>query len=191
MVSQTPTYINLQYFFNLVYHFFYGGPSSIGLERIMFWVFIGALIAILISLILSALIVYVIYRTERIRQEYKIAQVDKEAASTKEVAPDRNRDWDKIIKYLESDSPSDWKLAILEADSMLDKLVKKMNYPGESLGERLQAIEPSDFTTLNDAWEAHKVRNKIAHEHSFNLTKREVKRIIGLYENVFEEFDYI
>lgn len=191
MTLDPATYINLQYFFNLIYRFFYEGPVLSNREEIMFWIFIGAIIAILISLVLVALIVYVLYRTERLKQEEKLAKIDEEAAKEDDPRPDRNRDWDKIIKYLESDSPSDWKLAILEADSMLDKLVKRMNYPGESMGERLQAVEPSDFLTLNDAWEAHKIRNKIAHEHSFNLTKREVKRVIGLYEKVFEEFEYI
>lgn len=191
MTSSLPTYLNLQYFFNLIYRAVFLGPTLATNEKFIFWIFVGAMIAILISLILIGLIIYVVVRTERLRQEKKMASVDKEAAALKTVVPDRNRDWDKIMKYLESDSPSDWKLAILESDSMLDKLVKRMNYPGESLGERLQAIEPSDFTTLNEAWEAHKVRNKIAHDHSFDLTKREVKRIVGLYEKVFEEFDYI
>ena len=102
-----------------------------------------------------------------------------------------NREWQKITDYLSSSNPSDWKLAILEADTLLDILVKKMGYDGENLGERLKKVEPSDFLTLNAAWEAHKVRNAIAHEAGYELSEREAKRVIKLFESVFEEFEYI
>ncbi len=102
-----------------------------------------------------------------------------------------NVEWLRVQKALESDNPADWKLAIIEADTMLDSVVARMGYPGGNLGERLKAIEPSDFTTLNEAWEAHKVRNTIAHEGNYELTKREVIRVVNLYEKVFREFDCI
>ena len=42
--------------------------------------------------------------------------------------------------------------------------------------------------TLNDAWEAHKVRNRIAHDGAdFVLTKRMVDETINRYLRVFEE----
>ena len=102
-----------------------------------------------------------------------------------------NHIWEKITGYLNSENPSDWKLAILEADTILDSLVQKMGYRGENLGERLKAVEPSDFETLNEAWEAHKVRNAIAHEAGYELTQREAKRVLKLFENVFKEFGYL
>src|SRR5690606_20910065 len=104
---------------------------------------------------------------------------------------EHNTAWEKITRYLDSTNPSDWKLAILEADTILDSLMQKMGYRGENLGERLKAVEPSDFLTLNDAWEAHKVRNSIAHEADFQMDYREAKRVIKLYENIFKEFNYL
>src|SRR3990167_5557173 len=84
------------------------------------------------------------------------------------------------------------RLAVLEADVLLDEMVTHMGYHGDSLGERLRSVEKSDFVTLDKAWEAHAVRNKIAHEGSaFPLANREAKRVIGLYEEVFREFHYI
>ncbi|MEX0918521.1 MAG: hypothetical protein WDZ85_00935 [Candidatus Paceibacterota bacterium] len=108
-----------------------------------------------------------------------------------QVSVKKNADWEKILAYLELDNPSDWKLAIIEADVMLDKLVSRMGYPGNNLGERLKTIEPSDFLTLQDAWEAHKARNAIAHEASYQLSHHEARRVIGLFKRVFEEFYFI
>ena len=80
----------------------------------------------------------------------------------------------------------------MEADIMLADILTKMGYQGDSIGEQLKGVEPSDFLTLNDAWEAHKVRNQIAHQGSdFQLNERDAKRIIGLYKKVFSEFYYI
>jgi len=103
-----------------------------------------------------------------------------------------NEQWEVVEKHINSTNPSDWRLAILEADNMLEDMVHTMGYEGESLGEKMKAIEPSDFTTIQSAWDAHKIRNQIAHEGSkFQLTEREARRIIGLYKNVFNEFEYI
>ena len=103
-----------------------------------------------------------------------------------------NEKWERVLKLVESDASSDWKLAILEADIMLEEILDKMGYSGESMGEKLKSIEKSDFETLDYAWEAHKIRNSIAHEGGdFLLNQREAKRVIELYKRVFEEFYYI
>lgn len=104
----------------------------------------------------------------------------------------KNEKWEKILQLTESINSSDWRLAIIEADIMLDELLSKLQLPGDTMGEKLQAVEKSDFTTLDNAWEAHKFRNSIAHEGSdFLVNQREVRRVISLYESVFKEFGLI
>ena len=103
-----------------------------------------------------------------------------------------NEKWERVIQHINSNNPSDWKLAILECDIILAEILEKMGYLQESISEKLKAIEPSDFTNIESAWEAHKIRNQIAHEGSdFLINEREAKRVIGLYETVFREFEYI
>lgn len=103
-----------------------------------------------------------------------------------------NPKWNKVRQHIDSENPSDWKLAILEADIILDEMLDKMGYRGETIGEKLKMVEQSDFTTINSAWEAHKIRNSIAHEGSdFLINKREADRVIALFKEVFEEFKFI
>jgi len=105
---------------------------------------------------------------------------------------DVNPKWIKVLGHINSDNPSDWRLAILEADIMLDEMLDKMGYPGQTLGEKLKMVERSDFDTLDLAWEAHKMRNNIAHEGSdLIMSKDEASRVITLFERVFKEFRYI
>lgn len=100
--------------------------------------------------------------------------------------------WESVKRHIESQNQNDWKQAILEADVILDNVLTVMGYKGESVGEKLKRVEKGDFKSHDDAWEAHKVRNQVAHDGStFVLSQYEAKRVINLYKKVFEEFYYI
>jgi hypothetical protein len=103
-----------------------------------------------------------------------------------------NPRWQSIETHIESQNENDWRLAIIDADIMLDELLDNLSVTGETIGDKLKRVEKSDFNTIDNAWEAHKVRNQIAHEgQNFLLTAREARRIIELYRSVFEEFKII
>ncbi|TAL48942.1 hypothetical protein EPN83_02650 [Patescibacteria group bacterium] len=105
---------------------------------------------------------------------------------------ERNIKWERVLAHLASANQSDWRLAILEADIMLEELLETARFPGETLSDKLKNVEPSDFQSIEAAWEAHKVRNTIAHEGGdYVLTREEAERIVNLYRVVFEEFSYI
>jgi len=95
--------------------------------------------------------------------------------------------WRRIDGYVRSENPSDWKIAILEADNLLEEVITRMGFEGENFGEKLKAIKPAQFPYLDHAWEAHKFRNDIAHSTDRPLAHSEASRIIGLYERVFRE----
>lgn len=184
-------FLNLEYFFSRLYQFFSGDLSEgVGLStandllvRLLAWV-------IILSTIFFIGIIYFVMRIRYLRQEdeYKYGHI---LPSDLEDKPLRNTRWENLKAYLESESESDWKLAIIEADKLLEELVEKLGYLGDNLGERLKAVEPSDFTTLQDAWEAHKIRNKIAHEQNYRLTHRDARLTIARFERVFQEFSFI
>jgi hypothetical protein len=120
----------------------------------------------------------------------KVAKVS--AILEPEEPPQGNPKWEKVVEHANSTNSAEWRLGIIEADIMLDDLLKAAGYHGDSLGERLKAVEKSDFLTLDNAWEAHKIRNQIAHQGAdFSLSEREVRRVITLYESVFKEFKVI
>lgn len=108
------------------------------------------------------------------------------------VSKPKNEKWEKIVKYANSDNVSDWRLAIIEADVMLEELLRTIGYGSGSVGDVLKSIDKNEFLTIEDAWEAHKVRNTIVHSgENFQLNQRETKRVIALFEKVFREFKLI
>lgn len=101
--------------------------------------------------------------------------------------------WQVVLNHVNSESPAEWKLGILEADNMLDEILDAEGWRGESLGERLKAMDASGLTSYQDAWEAHKVRNQIAHEGAatMDFSKKMARDTILKFEKVFKELKYI
>lgn len=106
---------------------------------------------------------------------------------------EKNHRWERVEEQLRSSNPSDWKVAILDADNILDEIVERMGYHGTTLGERMKMIEPSDFPYLDDAWKAHKTRNDIAHQggDEFTLTRSTAEQTINIYHRIFKELGYL
>ncbi len=103
-----------------------------------------------------------------------------------------SRAWGEVVMHLKSDNESNWKIAILEADSILSQLLEDLGYPGYTLGERLKSADKSDMLSLDSAWEAHKMRNRIAHEGAtMKLTRKELGDTLAHFEKVFREFKCI
>jgi hypothetical protein len=187
--------LNIEYIFQKMYKLltegFSAAPSSGTVKNI-----IGTIDNILtfifsvVAIIALTVIMYVIVRKMEMKQE--TARKLSRPLET-DIEPLRKNDrWQKVLDHVYSQNPSDWRLAIIEADTILEEMVTKMGYKGENLGEKLKSVEPSDFNTLQEAWEAHKVRNKIAHEGlNFQMDHREAKRVISLFEKVFKEFEFI
>lgn len=184
-------YLNLEYFFNLLYEFLSGDnlPTSLPLimSTLIFWI---KLISLVITPPLFIGIVILMVKLTRLRTR-EMADMKISLFSRYQISPLKNERWERVLAYLATDNPAEWKLAVIESDNMLDDVVKQLRTVGENLGERLKSVEPSDFLSLDDAWEAHKIRNKIAHESDFILTKPEARKTIERYRRVFEEFEYI
>lgn len=147
-------------------------------------------ISILIIILSITGITYLLLRLRRVRaqeyEKYKAIDIEGEDAKARQVQ------WEIILRHMGSENNAEWKLGILEADNILDELLEERGYRGETLGDRLKFAESKGLKTLNDAWEAHKARNKIVHEEATSpLNKRDARKIIDLYEKVFKELGYL
>jgi len=166
-----------------------------------FFVFLKGALGILVGISLPISLFFLILIVYCVEQLKSLKKKDAEIYDAKVVPayetvnkgdPSLTHKWESVQRHIESPNQNDWKQAILEADVILDSILVAMGYKGESVGEKLKRVEKSDFNTLDDAWDAHKVRNQVAHDGSdFILSQYEAKRVINLYKKVFEEFYYI
>jgi|SRR3989338_9838252 len=95
--------------------------------------------------------------------------------------------WEEILRHLDSDREAEWKFAIIEADKLIDDLLKSAGYSGETMGDRLIGMEKGQLESLDGLWEAHKVRNNLVHDVNYFLRYAEARRVVQLYERVLQE----
>jgi len=177
-------FLNIEYFFLLIYNFFTGSKGAeLPVHIYNLWI-TYAKISTLIVLFLLSVSIYSYIKLRGIR--YKEKKFYKEVLVKESAEKVRDSRWDHVEQLVLSDNENDWRQAVIEADVMLDEMLKNMGYAGDTLGERLKSIEGSDFETLNDAWEAHKIRNQIAHAGSdYHFDRRTAQHAINLFRNVF------
>jgi len=149
-------------------------------------------VSLLVSLCLAAIIIYCSIRVFQIRQMERRRFAAAQRTVAAHDVPKTQLRWHRILEQAKSDSEKAARLAILEADIMLNELLDVRGYRGETMADKMRSVDRANFNTIDLAWEAHKIRNKIAHEgDAHSLSAREARRVIALYERVFREFDFI
>ena len=94
--------------------------------------------------------------------------------------------WDIVLNYASGEDEALWRVGILEADNILNDLLIDRGYEGLTIADRLSV---ASFNTIDLAWAAHKIRNRIAHDGSrFVITERIAKNTFDLYKAIFTEF---
>lgn len=149
-----------------------------------------ALFMLLLSVLLFFLFLYASKRYNEYSDEElaRIKESERQYALAHGGATSNTRLAD-VEAHIRSDNPSEWRLAIIEADIVLEEILEESGYAGTTIGEKLKSASPTSFTTLQDAWDAHLVRNKIAHQGGdFVLTKKLAQDTINQYRRVFAEF---
>lgn len=187
--------INVEYWFRLIYDCLRGACyGSSGGAEFSSWLTHLWLWIVVLGYALSVIALFVIvYSTMRL---FELRKREEKHYSTLLVEPDApggaHPRWEHIQSLAEGASQSEWREAIIEADIMLDDILAREGYEGDGIGEKLKAADPAQFRTLQNAWEAHKVRNQIAHEGSaFDLSETLAHRTLAHYEAVFREFKVI
>ncbi|KKW21386.1 MAG: hypothetical protein UY71_C0020G0010 [Parcubacteria group bacterium GW2011_GWB1_52_7] len=116
-----------------------------------------------------------------------ITAPDKAAAIQEIVA----KPWIEVQEKMASPNPADWVLAIIQADAILDKILKASGYIGDTMGDRLRQINRAELEAIDDVWRSHKIRNRLAHGTGEALTRSEAEGAIQGYEKAFRELNYI
>jgi hypothetical protein len=183
-----PSYLNIYAFF---------GKLLPGVQKFVafiinphFWTTLGY-ISMTCSLLCITIIIFSLVRMFEI-QYHEDDEIEHEIneALARDAEKERNENprWRYIETLVDSPNESDWRIAIIEADTMLDEILDDRGYSGDTLAEKLKAVDGGAFTSLQNAWDAHNVRNKIAHSGSdYSLTELEARRVIKMFKNVFEE----
>lgn len=183
--------LNIEYIFARLYELIAG--ASINVSGVPDGVFTAAKeIAVFGILLAAVFLVGIVYVRIRTLQVEHAGFHEHEHHPHHEPAAPKNERWEVVASLASSPNESDWRRAILEADIMLSAVLSERGYVGATVADQLKMGNPLQFTTLDLAWEAHRMRNALAHlGEAFPLSERDARATIDLYRRVFEEFDYI
>ena len=98
--------------------------------------------------------------------------------------------WLAIEKQLSAADTSSCQLAILNADKLLDQALKERGTKGETMGERMKTAKAS-WTNADNAWNAHKLRNRIAHETDVQIPYAEARRALAGFKQALKDMGAI
>lgn len=97
--------------------------------------------------------------------------------------------WQKKWKELEDmldGNQSQLAVAVIEADKLLDRVMKSMALPGKDFGERLKFLCYSR-PELKAVWPANLVRNRLVHEAHYELDRRSALNALKSFERALKD----
>jgi hypothetical protein len=99
--------------------------------------------------------------------------------------------WRAIETKFALGTPESARLAIIEADALVDTALKGMQIPGEHLADRLSNLDQDDVKSMNRVWRAHRLRNDLVHTPGFAVAPADAQRAMDDYEAFLKEMEVI
>lgn len=96
-----------------------------------------------------------------------------------------------IENSLTKENPQSYNMSVVEGDKLLDKALMEMGLSGRTMGERLKKCGREKFSQTNAVWNAHKLRNQIAHEPGFKLEYHQAKHALAVYRQALRDLGAI
>jgi hypothetical protein len=101
------------------------------------------------------------------------------------------RDWEKINDRLGKADEASLKLALIEADNMLDEVLKRMGLEGRDMGERLEQLGVQQLKSYDSILEAHRLRDLVIHQKEMVVTQEQVQTAVNAYGEALKELEVI
>ncbi len=144
------------------------------------------IVSFLVTTVLLILIIYFLSKTNILGEE--VEHLFNVFGKIDIVKKRHLKAWKEIQKKLKS---GNIKPAILDADRILNDILKMANFTGKNLDERLELIDKAQLSNIEEIRQAHKIRNRIYSESDFVITQNEAEVIIDIYKKTFQELNLI
>jgi hypothetical protein len=96
----------------------------------------------------------------------------------------------EIEHQLKRDEFSSYHLSVLNADKLVDKAMTDRGFGGNNMGDRLKSAAKV-FTDRNGIWNAHKLRNRIAHEADVSVTYDQARTALASFRQALKDLGAI
>lgn len=97
--------------------------------------------------------------------------------------------WKKIQKRIEAGTEPELKLAVIEAEDLLNDVLDDKGVPGETFEEKIKQVVKIQLPNLEEVLEAHKTRNAVVYEPDYKLNLEQAKKILEIYERAIKSVE--
>ncbi len=98
-----------------------------------------------------------------------------------------NQNWDDVLKQANDDNESERKLAIIEADDMINDALSQMGYSGEDLIAKLDGLNKEIIPKIEELKTAHRLKRDLVCDPNKSISKEEAQRVLKDYEETFKD----
>lgn len=99
-------------------------------------------------------------------------------------------DWLKIENKFTKDNQDSYQWVVLNADKLVGRALEELGVAGSTMGERMKNYK-NRFSNLNGLWQAHKLRNQIAHEVEVELTFEQTRSALSNFKQALKDLGAI
>ncbi len=103
----------------------------------------------------------------------------------------KQKEWDLVKNRLKTGKANEYKLAILEADHLVEKALEDSGYNGDNFTERISQIPQHFSAHLESVTKAHQLRNEIIRNESVEITKEQVEDAVNIFEKFLKTLDVL
>jgi len=145
---------------------------------------------ILLSLGLAGGIVYALLQAWHFHPKFEVEREKAKKTITLRDALMKER-WAAVAKKFALGTPESMRLAVIEADALVDTALKNMDVPGDHLADRISNLDTEDLTTINRLWRAHRMRNELVHTPGYSLSSSNAELALNDYEAFLKEIEVL
>ncbi len=98
-----------------------------------------------------------------------------------------DQNWEDIVEQAKDDNESERKLAIIEADDMIDSALAQLGYTGDNLMEKLDGLNKDIIPKIDELKEAHRLKRDLVYDPNKSVSKEDAERVIKDYEETFKD----
>jgi hypothetical protein len=99
--------------------------------------------------------------------------------------------WERIRNRLDEKSLASAKLALIEADKILDEVLGKLGYAGSDTVEKVSNIKTSQLVGIEGLREVQTLHRRIIDDHAHETDIEELRAAVLVYERVLKGLEII
>ncbi len=98
--------------------------------------------------------------------------------------------WLSIEHGLDESNPATYPLTFMNADKLVDHALRERRIKGKTMGERMKSAN-NMWSNANYIWNAHKIRNRLAHEADATVDYDTTRRALVAYKQALKDLGAI